>query len=174
MKQLYIVILLMCLALLTFTSCGISQEKYDTDINSKDATISELNQQIESLNTSMSEKEEQIKILTEKSNLKYFINRTEIQKWLDSVQKLGVSEDIVEWYQYALYYQKDALDKGFILSTAFYMIDEYTMDIWCEAVTEDGKVYYFNPDDCKLKESILEVPMVSPEVLKDKSLVKFQ
>lgn len=160
MRRYFIALFLVSLSLLTFTSCGVSQEKYDTDIKSKDTTISELNQQIE--------------LLTAKSNLKYFINRTEIQKWLDSVQKLGVSEDIVEWYQYALYYQKDALDKGFILSTAFYMVDEDTMDIWCEAVTEDGKIYYFNPDDCELKESIMEVPMVSPEELRNASKVKFQ
>jgi hypothetical protein len=125
-----------------------------------------LQEQIDSLQDTNSNLESDI-VALEKSNAdlnnslkdskpRYFRNLTEIESWLDSVPHLGVSRDVDEWYQYALFYQKNALDAGYIVSVGNWEDDD-SITVWCEIVTEDGWVYFFDPDDLELVNQYIQV-----------------
>ena len=98
----------------------------------------------------------QLVALQAEPNAVYFPNRTAITAWLGNVPKLGVSIDAVEWYQYALYYQQQALEAGYIISVA-YIVYEGSIAVWCEVVDANGRLYYFDPDDCILEDSDMHV-----------------
>lgn len=149
-----------CLTLLSFIvvtlfiGCGVSQDEYDR-LESEYAT------QIQELQNELQIREGYIK------PPQYFENRKAIEYWLDTILYLGISKDVEQYYQYALYYQQKALDAGYIVSVALWEDGDFIM-VWCEVITQDGWIYWFDPDDCELKDYYLRVDMVEPEILENK------
>jgi hypothetical protein len=144
------------LAIIFFaTGCGIPQEDYDKLKSDKynfeksaNATIADLRAEISTL----------------VKPPKFFENRTTIQNWLNSVHKLGVSKDVEQWFQYALFYQQKALDAGYKLSVSYAIVNK-KVSITCDIFTVDGYLYYFNPDDCILEDAEFRIDMPDIEYL---------
>lgn len=145
-----LIVLALLFGIMLTGGCGIDQTVYDnalSEIARQDQIINELNYQLASIKP-----------------VGYFNNRLEIERWLDTVPKLGVSKDTEEWYQYAFYYQQKALENGYIISVS-YTIDDNNLALTCDIVTQDGWLYYFDPDDCDLQDTGIRVDMVDPEEL---------
>ena len=143
------------LAIIFFsTGCGVSQDDYNkalSTISSQNSTIKDLRAEISTL----------------VKPPKFFENRTAIQTWLNSVPKLGISKDVTEWFQYALYYQQKALDAGYKLSVS-YSINNKKVSITCDIFTIDGYLYYFDPDNCVLKDTNFRIDIVDTKILETK------
>lgn len=149
MKKL-IVLTVALMALLIFTTgCGISQSDYDKVI----AENSQLHNQMAAMSPTP----------------KHFENRTAIENWLKAVPKLGVSKDVETWFQYALYYQHQALKSGYYLSVS-YAIQTGGVSITCDIFTVDGYLFYFNPDDCVLNDTNIRIDMVDDATLETNNL----
>jgi hypothetical protein len=156
MKTKLLVILILTIILITFSSCGITQADYDKALAEKltaeqitaerDITISELQAKLDNA------------IPT------YFKNRTAIENWMKTIHNLGVSKTNEQWLQYALYYQKKALEFGHIISVSYTLGDD-SMSVTCDIVTEDGWIYYFDPDELELKDTRIRVDMVEASEL---------
>lgn len=133
---------------IVFTGCGgVSQADYDN--------LQAENQALQ----------EQINSMVQPPT--YFENRTAIENWLKFVPKLGISEDVEQWFQFALYYQRKALEAGYIISVS-YSVHGNKVSLTCDIITEDGWLYYFDPDDCVLKDTSLRIDMVDDETLESK------
>ncbi len=146
MKIKIFMVLFITIIVTTITSCGISQKEYDDLL----AENTELKTTIESKSTEITQYKETIDNLQndlDNQKTKYFENRTSITKWLDSIPKLGISPDATKWYEYGIYYQRKALEYGYIISVAYYLSSDEDISVWCEVVTEDGWIYYFDPDN---------------------------
>lgn len=150
-KVIGIIVVLLALVILA-TGCGISQADYDTMVAQKDEQILQLNNDIERLTP------------------KYFVNRTAIENWLKLMPSLGISKNPEEWYQFALYYQQKALEAGYIVSVAYWRTGSSNIIIWCEVITQDGYIFYFDPDDCELVDTNLRIDMISPADLENNHL----
>lgn len=165
MKTKILIVLFISIILMTISSCGISQKEYDdllaeninleTVIEEKTAEIAQYQETINSLQKDI-----------ENQKPKYFENRTSITKWLDSVPKLGISADASKWYEYGIYYQRKALEYGYIISVAYYLNSGEDITVWCEVVTEDGWIYYFDPDNpAELLDTYMRIDMDEIELI---------
>ena len=132
--------------------CGVSGSDYDKLVSDYD----ELNVALEQANDTISILTEENDALRNRDGIRYFKNRNEVEDWLQSVPQLGVSEDVEEWYQFALFYQHRAIDDGYLISVGNWE-EEDGVTVWCEIITEDGWVYFFNPDDCELIDQYMRI-----------------
>jgi hypothetical protein len=158
-KTRLLIILTITIILLTFAGCGISQEEYNKALSDKQIAENLITSQ----NATIQELTEQLNNVKPPS---YFENRTAIENWLKTVKKLGVSKDVEEWMQFALYYQQDALNKGYIISVS-YSLGEDSASVTCDIVPHDGWIYYFDPDDCELIDTYMRIDMIEPEELEN-------
>ena len=161
----FLAVLFLILVMVSFTGCGVSQVNYDKALADKQASEN----LVASQNVTIKDLQEQ---LTQNKTPIYFENRNAIEKWLDSVPKLGVSADPEEWFQYAFYYQQKAIEAGYIISVSYTADDGVT--ITCDIVTQDGWIYYFDPDDCKLQDTGLRVDMLPVSELESKAIGSYQ
>ena len=139
------------------TGCGISQSEYDKVVAENHALqeiVLSKNESLTSANKTITELNKQIANMVNPP--KYFENRTSIENWLNLTPKLGVSKDVEQWYQFALYYQQKALKAGYYLSVS-YNIKGKEINVTCDVITIDGYLFFFNPDDCKLIDSGLTI-----------------
>jgi len=152
MKRIILAVLSIVVILLSITGCGISQDDYD-----------ELADKVSKLETQKAEQASMIESLT-KQLIEvipiYFENRTAIENWLKSVHNLGVSKDVTQWYQYAFYYQQKAIESGYIISVSYTVDEDEYVNITCDIVTQDGWIYYFDPDDLELHDTRIRVDML--------------
>jgi hypothetical protein len=165
-KKLFLIGGLLALIILV-TGCGISQVDYDKALS----TIASQNLTIFMQQNEMYEMHHILSSMVQPP--RYFENRTAIETWLNITPKLGVSKDVKEWYQFALYYQQKALQSGYIVSVAYWKTSD-GMTVWCEIVAQDGWVYYFNPDDCRLVDSNFRIDMVDNKTLENTRLGSLQ
>ena len=169
-----IVCITLLIGLIAITGCGIPQSDYQylrdysdnlsallEDANSQ---IIELNEDNLKLSENILNSEEaakqlqaQIKALENEPQLTHFENRNAIEDWLGAIPQIGISEDVEQWYLYGLYYQQKAMERGYICSVAYYYMGENSYVIWCEVLTVDGYIYYFDPDDCILIDTGLRI-----------------
>ena len=78
---------------------------------------------------------------------RYFSSGTELQNWLaDDNMSDRSSADAVVWYTNARELQKRALEDGHIINACIRDNLDGTFTVWCEAVTEDNSLYWWNPD----------------------------
>ena len=181
MKRAFIVSALLLL-ILPISSCETSQESYNnlqSNILTLEAELAESEQRVAELADSLEEANNEIIELTNDlevaqtvTELKYFINKNAIQDWLDTVPKLGVSIDVEEWYQFALYYQQKALEIGYLVSVGSWEAED-GFTVWCEVITEDGSVYFFDPDNCELYNAYFQIDMISTEELGNRHMVSW-
>jgi len=92
---------------------------------------------------------------------KYFTNRCEIEAWLSDVGKpTGASQDVEEWFVYAVYYQQKALEDGYIINVSYSIAEDgETVIVTCDVMTNDGNIYYFDPDIGTVEDTGLRVPL---------------
>jgi hypothetical protein len=173
MKTKILITTALLLIVMIFGGC-VSQGEYNSLQNDKTALENDLAQSqaySENLTQLINQANDTIIDLSDKLNqpkeIRYFPNRTAIEYWLDTTPDLGISADAEKWYQYALYYQKKALDSGYIVSSAYVLKDE-GITIWCEVVAEDGWVYYFDPDTKELKDTYFRIDMAEAKILENK------
>ncbi len=172
MKTKILIITALLLIVVTFGGC-VSQSDYKDLQGEKTALENELAQSqaysanltglINQANTTIIDLSNKL----DGAKLKYFPNRTAIEYWLKTTPDLGISKDAEQWYQYALYYQRKALNNGYIASVA-YAIQGEGITIWCEVVTEDGWIYYFDPDTRELTDTYFRIDMVEAKTLETK------
>ncbi len=168
MKTKIILTVLMVFILLVLGGC-VSKSDYDillAEKQSSDTQLAQANIQIKELSDSLSKAQEVKKV-------GYFPNRTTIQNWLDITPKLGISANSEQWLQYALYYQQKAIEAGYIISVS-YTIDDINISVTCDIITQDGWLYYFNPDDCQLSDTYIRVEMVNNEDLETQHIGSLQ
>ena len=147
-----------------FSSCGIPQEDYDKVVADKYSAELSANTTIRGLRA---------EIATMIKPPKYFENRTAIQNWLNSIPKLGISKDVEQWFQYAIYYQQKAMESGYYLSVSYGIVNK-RVTITCDIFTIDGYLYYFNPDNCELHDANIQIDMLDIKYLETKYAGKLQ
>lgn len=157
MKKLVVLIIVLSALAILVTGCGLSQSDYDKMVLEKNYQIQQLQNQIATMSPAP----------------KHFENRTAIETWLNLTSKLGISKDVEQWFEFALYYQHKALAAGYYLSVSYSINPETkSVSITCDMFTVDGYLYYFNPDDCVLKDSGIRVEMIDDATLESKSLAR--
>lgn len=150
-KKLIIISGLLILTILA-TGCGIAQSDYDK----AQAQILKLNNDLVIANNTSAELQAKISAMINPP--KYFENRTAIENWLKLVPNLGVSKDIEQWFQYAIYYQRKAMSAGYYLSIS-YSIQNKKVSITCDIFTIDGDLFYFDPDNLVLHDTQIQIDM---------------
>lgn len=149
MNKILLAILAICL--LFFIGC-VSSSEHEVVVEANLALTEEVNQlttEIDSLNLALENKHPRL-----------FLNRNEIEEWLEQLPKPTVpSADVDEWFIYAMYFQDRAAKDGYIISISYTIIDDSSLMISCDIITEDGNIYYFNPDNGILKDSSIRVPV---------------
>jgi len=171
-----ILLVLLVTSAVSFSGCaGVTQSEYD-DLLEQYNTIQTEKQELQDEYTALQHQcDSKIAQLQDCENRKvrYFTNRLEIEQWLNDVPKLGVSKDVAEWLEYALYYQKRALDAGFITSVSYTINDDASVFLTCDVVTEDGWIYYFDPDDCVLEDTGIRIDIGSVDSLSNRSSLSY-
>jgi hypothetical protein len=160
-----IMVLTLVIITVTLAGCGVSQTDYDKALVDKqvaESLVVTQNATIQDLQTQLSEVKQPV----------YFENRNAIESWLKTVPKLGISADSEEWFQYAFYYQQKAIEAGYILSVSYTANDGVV--ITCDIVTQDGWIYYFDPDDCELHDTSIRVDMIPMSDLDSKAIRSYQ
>jgi Tfp pilus assembly protein PilO len=167
MKTKLLVIMILSIILITFAGCGVSQSDYNKALEDK-LTIENRVKELETINAiQLTQINELTELLSEVKLPTYFPNRTAIVNWLKTTPKLGVSKDSEQWLQFALYYQQKALEIGYIISVSYSINSDGNITVTCDIVTQDGWLYYFDPDDCKLEDTYLRVEMVETKDLEN-------
>jgi outer membrane murein-binding lipoprotein Lpp len=167
-KALFFFLVAGLLIILFIAGCGVSKSDYDNLV----ADYNELNVSLEQANQTITRLTEENNALRSRDGVRYFKNRNEVEDWLQSVPKLGVSEDVEEWYQFALFYQHRAIYDGYIISVCNWE-EESGITIWCEIITEDGWVYFFDPDDCELIDQYMRIDTSKIDELESKVTADF-
>ena len=113
----------LCLAIVPLAGCmGVSQAEYDA-VKQELAEIKEVYPP------------------------RYFSSGTELQSWLaeDNISDRS-SADAVVWYANAQELQKRALEDGYIINAFMWDNLDGTYSIYCDAVTEDDSLYWWDPE----------------------------
>lgn len=171
MKVVYIIISIALVSVVV--GCGIPTSQHETILEANMALTEEyhklvatnktleeenanLHLECENLAASVLRLEEEV----ENKNPRLFTSRTEIEAWLSLIPKPSrPSADVEEWFIYALYYQTKAMHDGYLISISYTFTDRDTMIVTCDIITEDGYIYYFNPDDAILDDTGIRIPV---------------
>jgi hypothetical protein len=126
--------------LLPLSSCGVSQSEYDKVLAENEQLKYDLQISIEAYDSLY-----EIAFTMPA----YFENKNALEDWLDSYEDLPLVNatfpTFYDWYLDGLFCQSMALIHGYIISVS-YTTQDTGLAVWCEAVTQDGHVYCFDPN----------------------------
>jgi outer membrane murein-binding lipoprotein Lpp len=166
MKKALVIGLVLIMIVLSLSGCTKSfKEEYDTAsqenalLNTAIKLLELEKQDLLTENFALGNELNQAKNDLANSVPRLFNNRLEIINWLEGIPKFASpSEDVNEWFIYALYYQKLAMENGYIISIS-YTIDSGSTSITCDVITADGTIYYFDPDTAILEDTSIRVKL---------------
>lgn len=152
-----VLVVLAVLAIIILPGCGVSQREYDK-------VVAENMQLKYDVQTSVDAFD---KLLDNSRTFKYFQDKDDLRAWLDTLTIVkSFSADGYDWYIRGLYIQQTAVEDHYIISVS-HEVQNGRIVVLCEAVTQDGHVYCFDPDyrddlfDCgfKLQSEFLGIGM---------------